>query len=110
MEFSIDRLAQLARLQLSQKEKQEFKNDLERIVAYVDQLREVDTEGIARLAESKRAEIMHAASEINVLRTDMVSKKEGEENAEMIATLRGAFPESEEEYIRVPLVINKSSK
>lgn len=99
MEFSIDRLAQLARLQLSQKEKQELKNDIERIVAYVDQLREVNTEGIA--------EIMHVAHEINVLRADMASEKKEGDGAETIALLRDAFPESEKEYLCVPLVINK---
>lgn len=96
MEFFIDRLAQLARLQLNQKEEGELKNDIERIVAYVDQLREVDTDGVG--------EITRAASETNRLREDGPPRAHNEKE---VADLRNAFPAREEEYVRVPLVITK---
>ena len=67
-------------------------------MAYVNQLREIDTDSVI--------EITHAAFEINVLRDDRAPGKE-EERAKIITALRDAFPESEEGYIRVPLVINK---
>mgnify|MGYP001575083289 CR=1 FL=1 len=99
MEFSIDRLAQLARLQLSKEEEKKFESDLERILTYADQLREIDTNNVE--------EIIHTAPEINVLRADVLPEKKEEENTEAVAALRNTFPESEEGYIRVPLVINK---
>lgn len=102
MEFSIDRLAALAKLSLDEKEKKRLETDLAGILAYVDQLREVDTDGVE--------EITHAPPETNVLRDDTVPEKIKQENTETVALLRYAFPENEEGYIRVPLVINKSSK
>lgn len=107
MEFSIDRLARLAQLQLSEKEKGELKKDVERIVAYVDQLREVDTEGVV--------EITPAAPEINRLREDYppdptISRAGSQRarNEKEVADLRNAFPVREEEYVRVPLIIKKT--
>lgn len=87
MEFSIDRLAALAKLSLDEKEKKRLETDLAGILAYVDQLREVDTDAID--------EIIHTAPETNVLRADELPKKDKEEMKQ-----KG-------EYVRVPLVINK---
>lgn len=115
MEFSIDRLAQLARLQLSKQEEREFKNDLERIVAYVDQLREVDADGVA--------ERTYTAPEINRLREDdppdptiIQAGLPRAHNEKEVAALRNAFPDlrnaSPERvagYARVPSVFTKSS-
>lgn len=98
MEFSIDRLAALAKLSLDEKEKKRLEADLAGILAYVDQLGEVDTEGIA--------EITHTAPEINQLREDNIPRAQNEKE---VAALRDAFPTCEEEYVRVPLVINKNS-
>lgn len=94
MTIAIDHLATLTRLSLDEEEKKRLETDLAGILAYVDQLREVDTDGVD--------EITHAAPEINVLRADTV-----QENTETVALLRNAFPQSEEGYLRVPLVIKK---
>jgi aspartyl-tRNA(Asn)/glutamyl-tRNA(Gln) amidotransferase subunit C len=45
-EIEIDKLAQLAQLQLSETEKEELTKDLQAIVGYVDQLSSVDVQSV----------------------------------------------------------------
>ena len=48
--IDIDRLARLAALRLSDGERRDALSDLQRIVAMVDRMQSVDTEGVAPLA------------------------------------------------------------
>ena len=96
MDIAISHLAALARLALNEEEKERLETDLSGILAYVDQLREVDTEGAA--------EITQAAPELNVVRADELLKNGGEET---VALMRNMFSESEDGYVRVPPVIKK---
>ena len=48
--IDIDHLARLAALRLSDSERPEVRADLQRIVAMVDRMQSVDTEGVAPLA------------------------------------------------------------
>lgn len=89
----IDKLANLARLQFSQEEKENLRQDLQRMIAFVDKLNELNTEGVEPL--------LHMSDTINVLREDLVqgsiSREEGLKNA----------PDTDGVYFRVPKVINK---
>ncbi len=92
----IDRLAQLARLQFSEEEKEELKVDLERMIEFVEKLKEVDTSGAEPL--------LHITGAVNVLREDeakqTISKKEALLNA----------PLSDGNFFKVPKVIKKESE
>jgi aspartyl-tRNA(Asn)/glutamyl-tRNA(Gln) amidotransferase subunit C len=62
----IDKVALLARLRLTEDELSRMTADLAQIVAYVDQLAEVDTHGIEPMA--------HAIELANVFRHDVVAE------------------------------------
>jgi aspartyl-tRNA(Asn)/glutamyl-tRNA(Gln) amidotransferase subunit C len=61
----IEKVALLARLQLTDDELSTMTTELAQIVGYVDQLSEVDTEGVAPMA--------HAIETSNVFRDDVVA-------------------------------------
>ena len=89
----VDKLANLARLQFNDIEKENIKNDLQRMIQFVEKLNEVDTTGIEPL--------LHMSEEVNVLREDKVegsiSRVEGLQNA----------PVHDGEFFKVPKVIKK---
>ena len=60
----INKLANLSRLQFNDEEKEEIRNDLEKMIQFIDKLNELDTTGIAPL--------LHMSDEVNVLRDDNV--------------------------------------
>jgi aspartyl-tRNA(Asn)/glutamyl-tRNA(Gln) amidotransferase subunit C len=69
----IEKVALLARLQLSDAELDTMSNELAQIVGYVDQLAEVNTEGIAPMA--------HAIELENVFESDQVGESLSRERA-----------------------------
>jgi aspartyl-tRNA(Asn)/glutamyl-tRNA(Gln) amidotransferase subunit C len=89
----VDKLAVLARLQFTQEEKENLRKDLQRMIAFVDKLNELNTDGVEPL--------LHMTDTVNVLREDLVrgsiSREEGLKNA----------PDTDGVYFRVPKVINK---
>lgn len=89
----IENLANLARLKFGDNEKTAIKEDLQKMIAFVEQLQEVDTEGVAPL--------LHMTENVNILREDSVqgsvSREEGLKNA----------PDSDGQFFRVPKVIKK---
>ena len=89
----LDKLAHLARLKFNESEKAEVKQDLQRMISFVEKLNELDLEKVEPL--------LHMSEEINVLREDEVkpsiSREEGLKNA----------PLHDEEFIKVPKVIKK---
>lgn len=89
----LEELAHLARLEFSDSEKENIREDLEKIIAFCDQLKELDTTGIEPL--------IYLSDEKNILRDDIV--KEGL-NREM--ALKNA-PSSDSDYFKVPKVIKK---
>lgn len=76
----VERVALLARLRLSSEELQAMTTELARVVAYVDELAQVDTEGIEPMA--------HAIEVTNVLRDDRVAPSLDREEALRNAPLR----------------------
>jgi len=89
----VEKLAHLARLQFNETEKEEIKHDLQRMIAFVEKLNELNLDGVEPL--------LHMTDEVNILRDDEVkgsiSREEGLKNA----------PMHDEQFFKVPKVIKK---
>jgi aspartyl-tRNA(Asn)/glutamyl-tRNA(Gln) amidotransferase subunit C len=89
----VDKLANLARLQFDTTEKQGIKNDLQRMIQFVEKLNELDTTGVTPL--------LHMSEQVNILRDDevrgSVSRAEALQNA----------PVHDDQFFKVPKVIKK---
>jgi aspartyl-tRNA(Asn)/glutamyl-tRNA(Gln) amidotransferase subunit C len=89
----IENLAHLARLQFNDQEKEEIKKDLQRMISFVEKLKEVDTTGTEPL--------LHMTDAMNVYREDEVKGSMDKQTA-----LANA-PSANENYFKVPKVIKK---
>ncbi len=88
---TLDKIAHLARLQFDEKDADKMLQDMSNILAWVDQLKEVDTEGVEPLTSMSH--------EVNVFRSDEV--KEELSNQEAL----GQAPESNEYFFMVPKIL-----
>jgi aspartyl-tRNA(Asn)/glutamyl-tRNA(Gln) amidotransferase subunit C len=86
----VEHVAKLARLELSEEEKQKFTKQLGDILKYVEQMNEVDTTGIKPMA--------HAFDFVNVMREDNVIYEQTKEE------LMKNAPEEENGFFRVPKI------
>jgi aspartyl-tRNA(Asn)/glutamyl-tRNA(Gln) amidotransferase subunit C len=87
---SLEHLADLARLELSEQEEEGFVKDLDKILDYFKELQRVDTDNV---------ESMTGETELkNIVREDVVgqSGNTGKGN--------GMFPEAQDNYLKVPPV------
>lgn len=88
----IDHIADLARLELSEEESERMTRELGSILAYIDEVMAVDTEGVEPLH--------HVLDMTNVFREDVpgpcVTREEALKNA----------PDRTDEYFRVPRVVH----
>ena len=89
----IDNLAELARLRFNEAEKAEIKNDLQRMIAFVEKLQEVDTTGTEPL--------LHMTDAMNAFREDEVK------GSMQKATALANAPDANSDYFKVPKVIKK---
>jgi aspartyl-tRNA(Asn)/glutamyl-tRNA(Gln) amidotransferase subunit C len=89
----VTKLARLSKLQFSDTEKAEIRNDLQQMIGFVEKLNELNLEGVAPL--------LHMSEEVNVLREDEVKGSVSREEA-----LQNA-PQHNEEFFMVPKVIKK---
>jgi aspartyl-tRNA(Asn)/glutamyl-tRNA(Gln) amidotransferase subunit C len=89
----IDKLANLARLQFNTEEREEIKNDLQKMIGFIDKLNELDTTGVEPL--------LHVSDNVNILREDEVQGSISREDA-----FRNA-PLHDEQFFKVPKVIKK---
>ena len=89
----VDKLARLSRLRFSESEKAGIKNDLQRMIGFVEKLDELDLEHVAPL--------LHMSDQVNVLRTDEVKGSISREEA-----LKNA-PLHDDQFFKVPKVIQK---
>ncbi len=87
----VDHIADLARLRLSDEESERMTRELNSILAYIDEVMAVDTEGVEPLH--------HVLDMTNVFREDEPGRCLTREEA-----LKNA-PDRTEEYFRVPRVI-----
>ena len=89
----VNKLAHLSRLEFNAADKAGIKNDLQRMVSFVEKLDELNLEGTEPL--------LHMSSNVNVLREDVVqgsvTRNEGLKNA----------AEHDDKFFRVPKVIKK---
>jgi aspartyl-tRNA(Asn)/glutamyl-tRNA(Gln) amidotransferase subunit C len=88
---TIRKLAHLARLEFNEEKEQEVLKDLNKILNWVDQLRELDTDNIEPLT--------HMSEEVNVFREDQVKNTVSHEKALLNA------PKKDSDYFRVPKVM-----
>lgn len=89
----VDKIAELAKLEFNDDAKEGIKNDLNKMLEFVDQLNEIDTENVKPL--------IYMLDENPVLRSDEVKKHSSQENA-----LKNA-PDKDSDYFKVPKVIKK---
>lgn len=91
---TVDEVAHLARLEFNEESKQEILNDMNRMLAFVDKLNEVNTDGVEPL--------IYMTEETNVLRDDepetTITQKEALKNA----------PKKDSDYFKVPKVIDNN--
>jgi aspartyl-tRNA(Asn)/glutamyl-tRNA(Gln) amidotransferase subunit C len=89
----IDQLAHLARLSFKPAEKEEIKNDLQKMISFIEKLNEVDTTGVEPL--------LFMTDEVNILREDEIKGSIGREEGLLNA------PDKDEHFFKVPKVIRK---
>ena len=89
----IQDIAKLSKLKFDDSAEEKMKADLEKMLAFVDKLNEIDTEGIDPL--------IYMSEEVNVLREDKVTEETSQEDA-----LKNA-PKKDSDYFKVPTVLKK---
>ena len=87
----VDHIAHLARLEFEGDKKQIIKNDMERIITFMEKLQEMDTENVEPL--------IFMSDEVNVLREDVAKVTLTQEQA-----LSNA-PKKDSDYFRIPKVL-----
>ena len=93
-DITVDKIAELARLEFNAKDKEAIKKDLSKILTYIDKLNEIDTEGVKPL--------IHVSDEYNVLREDVI-----EEITTQAEALKNA-PDKNSDYIKIAKVRTRS--
>ncbi len=91
----VDKLAHLSRLEFNETEKVEIKIDLQRMIAFVDKLNELNLDGVEPM--------LFMSEEVNVLREDEIKGSISREDA-----LKNA-PCHDEQFFKVPKVIKPPS-
>ena len=91
MKMDIEKVARLARLELSEEEKVTFGDQLEQILNYMEQLNRIDTTGVEPTS--------HAIPIHNVYREDEVKHSLSQEEVLAIA------PDEEDGHFKVPRII-----
>jgi aspartyl-tRNA(Asn)/glutamyl-tRNA(Gln) amidotransferase subunit C len=89
---TVNKLAELAKLEFNEQEKTEIVNDLNRILTFIDKLNELDTANVEPL--------IYMTDERNVLRKDVVAHDLTHEEALLNA------PKKDSDYFRVPKVLD----
>ena len=87
----VEQVARLARLELSAEEKERMREQLDRILGYIDKLRRLDTEGVPPTS--------HAVPMVNVMRED--EPRPCLPPQEMLANA----PDRSGDFFRVPRII-----
>ena len=88
----VDKLATLAKLEFENEAKESIKQDLNNMLAFIDKLNELDTEGVEPL--------IYMSDETNVMRDDETKTEITQDEA-----LKNA-PEKDSDYFRVHKVID----
>jgi aspartyl-tRNA(Asn)/glutamyl-tRNA(Gln) amidotransferase subunit C len=90
----VDEIAHLARLEFEEESKKSILNDMNRMLAFVEKLNELDTDGVEPL--------IYMTEERNILRDDVpettITQKEALQNA----------PKKDSDYFKAPKVIDQN--
>ena len=89
----IQDIAKLSKLKFDDSAEEKMKADLEKMLAFVDKLNEIDTEDVDPL--------IYMSEEVNVLREDKATEATSQEDA-----LKNA-PEKDSDYFKIPTVLKK---
>ena len=89
----ISDLSRLAKLKFDNLQSEKMKNDLDKIIIFIDKLSEINTSGVEPL--------IYLSEEVNVLRVDEIKDEVSQENA-----LKNA-PQKDSDYFKVPTVLRK---
>jgi aspartyl-tRNA(Asn)/glutamyl-tRNA(Gln) amidotransferase subunit C len=92
---TVDEIAHLARLEFNDEAKGEILNDMNRMLAFVDKLNELNTDSVEPL--------IYMTNETNILREDEPVKTVTQAEA-----LKNA-PKKDSDYFKVPKVIDQNS-
>ena len=92
-EALLDHIANLSKLSFEGSEKEAIRQDLQRMIAFVDKLSQLDTTGVEPL--------IFMSNEVNRLRDDITEQSVSHEEA-----LRNA-PKKDSDYFRIPKVLDK---
>lgn len=87
----IEKLSLLARIELTEEEKEKYRNEITQVLDYVEQLNEVNTEGVVPIA--------HVTGLFQELREDMVQPTAG------AADLIAQAPESQDNQVKTKKVL-----
>ncbi|MCX6186557.1 MAG: Asp-tRNA(Asn)/Glu-tRNA(Gln) amidotransferase subunit GatC [Bacteroidetes bacterium] len=90
---TIDRLAELAKLEFTDAEKDSLKKDMSSIISYFEKLNEVNTDNVEPL--------IFMTDDVNRLREDVVIQNTSKQEALLNA------PSKDSDYFRVPKVLDK---
>ena len=90
----IDQLSNLARLTFEPEEKEGIRNDLQKMISFIEKLNELDTTGVEPL--------LFMTDEVNVLRDDEVKGSVTREKGLLNAPLK------DDKFFKVPKVIRKN--
>lgn len=89
----VEKLAHLSRLEFNEREKAEIKIDLQRMIAFVDKLNELDLDGVEPM--------LFMSDEVNVLREDEIKGSISRDEALKNAPLHDGL------FFKVPKVIKR---
>jgi aspartyl-tRNA(Asn)/glutamyl-tRNA(Gln) amidotransferase subunit C len=91
---TVDEIAHLARLEFNNEEKDQILNDMNRMLAFVDKLNELNTEKVEPL--------IYMTEERSILRDDEIKVTVSQDEA-----LKNA-PKKDSDYFKVPKVIDQN--
>ena len=101
----LDHLSHLARLRFTGEERKLIRQDLERILGFIDKLENVNTQGVEPLTYLSDRTYVLQAPEDHVLRQDQVEQPPSISHQEALKNAPG----KDSDFFRVPKVLDKSS-
>jgi aspartyl-tRNA(Asn)/glutamyl-tRNA(Gln) amidotransferase subunit C len=90
---TVDKVARLSKLKFNEEEGSLILNDMNKMLNFINQLEELDTEGVKPL--------IHMSEEVNKLRNDVNQSETSQSEA-----LRNS-PEKDSTYFKLPKVLDK---
>jgi aspartyl-tRNA(Asn)/glutamyl-tRNA(Gln) amidotransferase subunit C len=91
---TVDRIAHLARLEFDEAQKPKIVEKMNRMLAFVDKLNELNTDGVEPL--------IYMVDEVNALREDEVIETISQKDALLNA------PKKDSDYFKVPKVVDRN--